>query len=79
MIKTPVSITPELYLALTRSALDSGTSVSREIETHLRESTFLQKYISVVRVEPDVGANLVNPRKMRAKSKSAVVTASAVE
>ena len=79
MIKTTVSMTPELYTALTRSALNSGTSVSREIETHLRESTFLQKYIKEVRAEPDVGAHLVNPRTLRAKSKSAVVTASALE
>ena len=79
MIKTTVSLTPELYSALTRSAFDRGTSVSREVETHLRESTFLQKYISVVRTEPDAGAHLVNPRTMRAKSKSAVVTASALE
>jgi hypothetical protein len=79
MIKTTVSMTPELYTALTRSALNSGTSVSREIETHLRESTFLQKYIKEVRAEPDVGAYLVNPRTLRAKSKSAVVTASALE
>jgi hypothetical protein len=79
MIKTTVSMTPELYSALTRSALNSGTSVSREIETHLRESSFLQKYIKEVRAEPDVGAHLVNPRTLRAKSKSAVVTASALE
>ena len=79
MIKTTVSMTPELYSALSRSALDRGTSVSREVETHLRESTFLQKYIGEVRAEPDVGAHLVNPRTLRAKSKSAVVTASALE
>ena len=79
MIKTTVSLTPELYSALTRSALDRGTSVSREVETHLRESAFLQKYISVVRAEPDVGPHPVNPRTMHAKSKSAVVTASALE
>ena len=79
MIKTTVSLTPELYSALTRSALDRGTSVSREVETHLRESTFLRKYISVVRAEPDVGAHQVDPRTMRAKSKSAVVTASALK
>ena len=78
MIKTTVSMTPELYTALTRSALNSGTSVSREIETHLRESTFLQKYIKEVREEPGVGAHLVNPRTLRAKSKSAVATASAL-
>jgi hypothetical protein len=74
MIKTTVSMTPELYTALTRSALNSGTSVSREIETHLRESTFLQKYIKEVRAEPHVGAHLVNPRTLRAKSKNAVAT-----
>ena len=79
MIKTTVSMTPELYLALTRSAFKSGTSVSREIETHLRESTFLQKYIKEVRAEPGVGAHLVNPRTLRAKSKSAVATAPALE
>ncbi len=69
MIKTTVSMTPELYSALTRAALDSGTNISREIETHLRESTFIQKYIKEVRAEPDVGAHLVNPRTLRARSK----------
>lgn len=53
MIKTTVSMTPELYSALTRAALDSGTNVSREIETHLRENTHIQKYIKEVRAEPD--------------------------
>ena len=53
MIKTTVSMTPELYSALTRAALDSGTNVSREIETHLRENDYIQKYIQEVRAEPN--------------------------
>jgi hypothetical protein len=69
MIKTTVSMTPELYSALTRAALDSGTNVSREIETHLRENAHIQKYIQEVRAEPDEGAHLVNPRMLRSKSK----------
>ncbi len=77
MIKTTVSMTPELYSALTRAALDSGTNVSREVETHLRESTFIQRYIKEVRSEPDVGAHLVNPRTLRAKSRAAELAASA--
>jgi len=71
MIKTTVSMTPELYSALTRAALDSGTSVSREVETHLRESTYIQKYIQEVRAEPAEGAHLVNPKALRSKSKAA--------
>ena len=76
MIKTTVSMTPELYSALTRAALDSGTNVSREIETHLRESAYIQKYIQEVRAEPAEGAHLVNPRMLRAKSKVAEATVS---
>jgi hypothetical protein len=69
-------MTPELYSALTRAALDSGTNVSREIETHLRESAYIQKYIQEVRAEPAEGAHLVNPRMLRAKSKVAEATVS---
>ncbi len=76
MIKTTVSMTPELYSALTRAALDSGTNVSREIETHLRENDYIQKYIKEVRAEPNEGAHLVNPRMLRAKSKVAEATVS---
>jgi len=76
MIKTTVSITPELYSALTRAALDSGSNVSREIETHLRENPHIQKYIQEVRAEPDVGAHLVNPKTLRSKSKVAQAAAS---
>jgi hypothetical protein len=79
MIKATVSMSPELYSALTRAALDSGTSVSREIETHLRESEHIQKYIREVRAEPDVGVHIVNPRTLRAKSRGAEATASASE
>jgi len=67
MIKTTVSLTPELYSALTRAALDSGSNVSREIKTHLRENTHIQKNIEEVRAEPDEGAHLVNPRTLRSK------------
>ncbi len=69
MIKTTISLTPELYSALTRAALDSGTNVSREIETHLRESTHIQKYIQEVRAEPAPGAHIVNAKTLRSKSK----------
>ena len=69
MIKTTISVTPELYSALTRAALDSGTNVSREIETHLRESAYIQKYISEVRAEPAQGAHTVNTKTLRSKSK----------
>ncbi|MDV3244905.1 MAG: hypothetical protein LYZ66_07035 [Nitrososphaerales archaeon] len=77
MIKTTVSMTPELYSALTRAALDSGTNVSREVETHLRESAFIQKYILEVRAEPDVGAHLVNPKTPRSKSRDVEAKVSA--
>jgi hypothetical protein len=69
MIKTTVSITPELYSALIRAALDSGSNVSREIETHLRENPHIQKYIQEVRAEPDLDAHLVNPRMLRKPAK----------
>jgi hypothetical protein len=68
MIKTTVSMTPELYSALTRAALDDGTNLSREIETHLRENPHIQKYIEEVRAEPDMGVHIVNPKTLRAKS-----------
>lgn len=76
MIKTTISMTPELYSALTRAALDSGTNVSREVETHLRENAYIQKYIQEVRAEPDVGAHLVNPKTLRSKSKAVEAEAS---
>ncbi len=79
MIKTTVSMTPELYSALTRAALDSGTSISREVETHLRENTFIQNYIREVRAEPDVGAHLVNPQTLRKKAKGLELTTSSSE
>jgi hypothetical protein len=78
MIKTTVSITPELYSALTRSALDRGTSVSREIETHLRENAYVQKYIAEVRAEPDVGAHLANSEKLHARAKSGASASSSL-
>jgi hypothetical protein len=76
MIKTTISMTPELHSALTRAALDSGTNISREIETHLRESTYIQKYIKEVRAEPAEGAHLVNPKRLHSKTKVAEAAAS---
>lgn len=70
-------MTPELYSALTRAALDSGTNLSREIEIHLRENPYIQKYIKEVRAEPDVGVHLVNPKTLRAESTEAQAKASA--
>jgi hypothetical protein len=77
MIKITVSMTPELYSALTRAALDNGTNISREIEIHLRENPYIQKYIEEVRAEPDVGVHLVNPKTLRAKSTHAEAAVSA--
>jgi len=78
MIKTTVSITSELYSALTRAALDRDTSVSREIETHLRENAYIQKYIAEVRAEPELGAHLANPEKLHAKTRSRTPAASSL-
>ncbi len=65
MIKISVSITPELHSALTLSALDRHTNLSREIETFLRENATVEKYISRVRDEPDIGAFATNPEVRR--------------
>ena len=76
MIKFSVSMTPELYSALTNAALDHHTSVSREIETFLRENATVQKYIAEVRAEPDTGVLAVNPNRLRPKEHQATVSAS---
>ncbi len=79
MIKKTISLTPELYSALTRAALDSNMSISRVIETHLRESKYLNRYIQEVRAEPDMGVLLANPKTLREKSRSSELAASASE
>ena len=64
VIKTAISITPELYSALTRTALQKGNSVSRQIEICLRENPSIQKYLREVEAEPIIGVHLVHPRKV---------------
>ncbi len=65
MIKVSVSMTPELHSALTRSAMDRHTNLSREIETYLRENSTVQRYIIEVRAEPDTGVFVVSSNKSK--------------
>lgn len=77
MIKVSVSMTPELHSALTRSALDHHTNLSREIETYLRENPTVQKYIIEVRSEPDTGVFAVSRTKSKVTEQQQGISASA--
>lgn len=65
VVKFSVSLTPELYSALTRASLRARTNLSREIETCLREHPVIQKCLVEVRKEPDVGVHAVSPAFLR--------------
>ena len=67
VIKTAISMTPELYSALTRAALAKDDSISRRIEIYLRENPSVQKYLHEVESEPQVGVHLVRPKKLGAR------------
>ncbi|MDG7008921.1 MAG: hypothetical protein JRN06_11945 [Nitrososphaerota archaeon] len=66
VIKTAISMTPELYSALMRAALAKNDSVSRRIEIYLRENPSVQKYIREVEAEPLVGAHAVRSKRAMA-------------
>lgn len=60
VVKFSVSLTPELYSALTRASLRARTNVSREVETCLREHPMIQRCLAEVRKEPDLGVHAVS-------------------
>lgn len=74
VVKTAISMTPELYSALTRAALEKEDSISRRIEIYLRENPSVQRYLREVEAEPQAGAHLA-----RSKKKATAATAGAKE
>lgn len=60
--KISVTITPELHSALTLAAVEHKITLSRQLEVYLRENKDVQKFIDIVRAEPDVGVLAVGPR-----------------
>jgi hypothetical protein len=77
VVKTAISMTPELHSALTRAALEKDDSISRRIEIYLRENPSVQKYLQEVEAEPLVGAHVVRPSKKavpRAKTRELTVS-----
>lgn len=63
--KISISISPELHTALSLAALQNHLTVSRQLEFYLREHTDLQKFIKIVRAEPDVGILAVSRRVLK--------------
>ena len=77
VIKTAISMTPELYSALTRAALAKDDSVSRRIEIYLRENPSVQRYLREVEAEPQVGVHVVRSKRAaaeRARTKELAVS-----
>ena len=70
--KISVTITPELHSALTLAALRNKTNVSRQLEFYLRENAEVQKFIRIVRAEPDEGVLAVHPEFIRELKKRRV-------
>ncbi len=62
-------MTPELYFAIVRAAMDNEVKVSRIISDYLKEHPMIKKYIEEIRAEPDSGVLAVNPKQLRHKSK----------
>ncbi len=65
VVKFSISVSPELYSALTRASLDARTNISREVETCLREHPVIQRFVEEVRQEPDTGLHMVTPPALR--------------
>ncbi|MGI0060045.1 MAG: hypothetical protein ACREBJ_09785 [Nitrosotalea sp.] len=63
-----------MHSALIRASLDNGTSVSRQIETYLKEHPVIIKYINEIRSEPDAGVYVVNPKRLKDSKKNLVVS-----
>ncbi|MBI5378198.1 MAG: hypothetical protein HZA82_06195 [Thaumarchaeota archaeon] len=76
MEKISISISPELHSALIRAALDNDTSVSRQIETYLKEHPVIMKYINEIRAEPDTGVYAVNPKRLKQEDSKNLVASS---
>lgn len=72
MEKISISISSEIHSALIRAALDNGTSVSRQIETYLKEHPVITRYVNEIRTESDVGAYAANPKRIKRSKKVAV-------
>lgn len=66
--KISVTMTPELHSALTLAALDHKITLSRQLEVYLRENKDVQRFIDIVRAEPDVGVLAVHGEGVRAAS-----------
>jgi hypothetical protein len=66
VVKTAISMTPELYSALTRAALAKDDSISRRIEIYLRENPSVQRYLREVEAEPEVGVHLTHGKNAAA-------------
>jgi hypothetical protein len=65
VVKFSISISPELHSALTRAALQAHSSLSREIETCLREHPAISKLVQEVRAEPEDVVHMVSPAQVR--------------
>ena len=72
MKKISISMTPELYSAIVRAAMDNDVKVSRIISDYLKENPMIKKYVVEIRAEPDVGVFAVNPKQMHLKKKLTV-------
>jgi hypothetical protein len=65
VVKFSLSVSPELYSAIVRASATSRVSVSRQVETTLRESKLIAKFIQEVRQEPDGSLLAVTPSTLR--------------
>ncbi|HEU5220556.1 MAG TPA: hypothetical protein VFU58_00695 [Candidatus Nitrosotalea sp.] len=68
MKKISISMTPELYSAIVRAAMDNDVKVSRIISDYLKEHPMIKKYVDEIRAEPDVGVFAVNPKQMHLRT-----------
>lgn len=67
--RTTISLTQELYSALTMATLDKHTALSRQVEIYLRENPEVQRYLKVVKSEPDEGVPLYHGEKVRERTR----------
>lgn len=64
--KISVTITPELHTALSLAAVEHKITLSRQLEVYLRENRDVQRFVDVVRSEPDLGVLAVHGEGVRA-------------
>jgi hypothetical protein len=65
--KFSISMSPELYSAMTAASLDRGMNMSRQIETYLRENPNVNRYVSQIRSEPNTGAFIASNGMRRSR------------